>query len=165
MKKFITVTLLTLACHTAWSLHSGIICRYQNEEGYPIPLYTVSEHETPMGQMYPLTVAAHAYNGEEYFGPAFSADFELNDASKAYFAERLHTDISANRFTLSVQMAEGVYHQKEQVSLKPQWAFFNDVPLTKGSFDIGSTVECHAIVTDDTAVRELHFPPTYVNIH
>lgn len=165
MKNFVLITLLVLMYQPVLCLHSSIICRYQNEEGYPMPLYTLSEHVTPMGQMYPLAVAAHAYNGEKYFGPAFSADFELNEASRAYFAERLHTDISAEKFTLSVQMAASAYYQKEQVSLKPQWAFFNDIPLTTRNFDIGGTVECHALVTDDTSVRELHFPSTYVNIH
>ena len=161
MKKFVLITLLTLIYHATWS----IICRYQNEEGYPMPLYTVSGHVTPIGQMYPLAVGAHAYNGEHYYGPAFAADFELNETSRAYFSEHLHTGITADFFTLSIQMAESAHHLREQVSLKPQWAFFNNVPLTTRNFDIGSTVECHVIVADDTSSRELHFPSTYVNIH
>lgn len=165
MKKFITVTLLILVYHVALGMSSDIICRYQNEEGYPIPLYTVSGHMTPMGQMYPLAVAAHAYNGENYFGPAFCADFDMTAERKAHFAELLHTDITADICTLTIQTAESACYPNEEVALKPQWAFLQNIPLTTSSFDVGSTVECHVVVADDTEIRTLYFPPTYVNIH
>ncbi|MCR5225182.1 MAG: hypothetical protein K6C34_03810 [Alphaproteobacteria bacterium] len=165
MKKILIVALLISVYYTALCLKYDVVCRYQNEEGYPMPLYTRSNYITPMGQMYPLAVAAHAYNGENYFGPVFSADFELDSARRAYFSDRLHTDITSDVVTLSIQMAESAHYGTEQVALKSQWAFFNDVPLTRQVFDVGSTVECHVIVTDETSSRELYFPPTYVNIH